>query len=125
VEILIVDDEPHIRLAVATMLLKQGYNVFEAPDAIEAIVQLQKHPTITIAICDLRLPGIAGEQLVQVIKVLKPHIQIIVTSVFHRRLSDACQKGADYQLLKPFSRREFLNVLGKAAPGAKAYSVFA
>jgi CheY-like chemotaxis protein len=125
VDILIVDDEPHLRFAIATMLLKQGHNVFEAHDAIEAIVQLQTHPAILLTICDLRLPGIAGEQLVQIIKEGYSHIQIIVTSVFDRRLSDACQQGADYKLLKPFSRREFLNVFGEVAPGAKAYTVSA
>jgi DNA-binding response OmpR family regulator len=125
VDILIVDDEPHIRLAIATMLIKQGHRVFQAHDAIHAAFEIYDHPTLSLMICDLQLPGLEGEAFIEVIKAQYPHIRVVATSVFDRRLWDACQKGADYKLLKPFSRREFLNVFGEVAPGAKAYSVSA
>jgi two-component system, chemotaxis family, sensor histidine kinase and response regulator PixL len=122
VDILIVDDEPHIRLAIAAMLLKQGHRVFQARDAISAAFEIYDNPAIGLMICDLQLPGLEGEAFIAVIKAQYPHIRVVATSVFDRRLWDACQKGADYKLLKPFSRREFLNVFGEAMPGAKAYA---
>jgi DNA-binding NtrC family response regulator len=122
VEILIVDDEPHIRLAVATMLLKQGHKVIEAANGLDALQALHENRSITVVICDMRLPDIEGEQLVEVIKAKHPQVRIIVTSVFDSRLWDACQRGADHKLLKPFSRREFLNVFGEVVPGARAYA---
>jgi CheY-like chemotaxis protein len=122
VQILIVDDEPHIRFAIAAMLSKQGHQIVEAHNGVEAITALQENPGITIVICDLYLPGIEGEELIEFIKASYPHIRIIVTSVFDRRLWEACERGADQKLTKPFSRQELLNAFGQVMKGAKAYS---
>jgi two-component system, OmpR family, response regulator len=122
VHILIVDDEPHIRFAIAAMLSRQGHRVIEARDAEEALIALQEHPMIKIAICDLYLPGMKGEELVEVIKQMYPDVRVIVTSVFDRRLWEACQRGADHKLVKPFGRQEFLNVFGEVVNRARAYA---
>jgi CheY-like chemotaxis protein len=122
VQVLIVDDEPHIRFAIAIMLSKQGHTVYEAGTGGEALTALQATPTISVVICDLRLPDMDGEKVVAVIRELHPHMRILVTSVFHHRLWEAHRQGADHKLVKPFGRQEFLNALAELIKGARAYT---
>jgi DNA-binding NtrC family response regulator len=73
--ILIVDDEPHIRLMYRTALAGLGYDIFEALSAESALEQFRVRK-FEVAILDLRMPGMDGLELLA-----KMHLLGITTPV--------------------------------------------
>lgn len=79
--ILIVEDEPLVRLAAATVMEEAGYTVIEASNADQAIGLLEKHPEITILFTDIEMPGsIDGMKLAACVRDRWPPVEIILTS---------------------------------------------
>lgn len=62
--ILILDDEPIIRMSLAAYLEDEGYQVLEAATAEHALQLLDQHD-IALAIVDIRLPGIDGAEFIR------------------------------------------------------------
>src|SRR5271166_935443 len=60
--ILIVDDEPNVRLNFRTTLETEGYEIFEASSGEEALQAFGEHP-FALAILDIRMPGMDGLEL--------------------------------------------------------------
>src|SRR5271157_2620607 len=60
--ILIVDDETNVRLNFRMTLETEGYEIFEAPSAAQALRALAEH-SFALAILDLRMPGMDGLHL--------------------------------------------------------------
>src|SRR5438445_11756915 len=63
VQILVVDDEEPIRNALKKFLAQQQYEVYAAGTGEEALQQLRRH-RIALMLCDLRMPGTSGVDLV-------------------------------------------------------------
>ena len=62
--ILVVDDEPGVRLFTSTVLQRHGYNVLEAESAETAMARLATDPQrVDLLLIDLMLPGMDGTQL--------------------------------------------------------------
>ncbi len=59
-KILVVEDETAIRMMVATILRKVGYDVAEAKDGADALRLLQAGLTIDTLLTDVRMPGADG-----------------------------------------------------------------
>ena len=77
--ILIVDDEPSLRLLGKAMLEAQGYEVICAEDGFEGLVALKKSlPDIIIS--DLRMPNMNGFEFLSVVRRRFPVIPVIVIS---------------------------------------------
>ena len=55
--ILVVDDEPLIRIDMAEFFADEGFQVFEAADADVAIAVLAANPTIQVVLTDVQMPG--------------------------------------------------------------------
>jgi DNA-binding response OmpR family regulator len=62
--ILIVEDEPNIRLVFRTALEAAGYHVNEAPDGESALARLSAEPA-DLVFLDLRMPGIDGVEMLR------------------------------------------------------------
>lgn len=79
--ILIVDDEPVVRLGAATLFSDAGYGVFEAANAADAIRLLTQHPEIRLVFTDIDMPGsMDGIALAKYVSDRYPPIRIIVAS---------------------------------------------
>ena len=68
-DILVVDDEPGIRQVLARYFSSRGHAVVVARDGNEA-VRLARQSTFDVVICDLRLPGMDGYEVIQRIRSL-------------------------------------------------------
>jgi CheY-like chemotaxis protein len=55
--VLVVDDEPLIRMNAAAMLEDAGFGVLEAADADDALAVLDNHPEIGVLFTDINMPG--------------------------------------------------------------------
>lgn len=109
---LLVDDEPD-ELALLTAHLRRGglvvYAVGSAEDALAAEPSLQ----LDVALVDLRLPGISGWDLVAALRVRRPDLPIVVTSV----LDTQDYPAVEGHLAKPFQRDDVWRVLADVLPG--------
>ena len=87
--ILVVDDEPLIRMTAADLLTDAGYNVVEAANADEALRLIEKEPRrYSHVFTDVQMPGkINGLMLAHLVTTLYTDIMVVVTSA-DRRLQD-------------------------------------
>ena len=63
--ILVVDDEPSIRVSLDRYLVRRGHRVETAAEGEEALRAIERSATdpFDIIVSDLRMPGLSGEQL--------------------------------------------------------------
>jgi len=103
--VLVVDDEELYRRALERILGRAGHQVITARDASEALSMLAAHP-IDLVLCDVKMPGISGIELVRQIHELKPDLpSIVVTGYGSAENSvEALRAGAFWYLEKPFDQ---------------------
>jgi len=75
--ILVVDDENVARQSLTDILKLEGYNVASASNGQAAIEHLRTHP-IDLMIVDLRMPGMDGLEVVQVVNQSSPDTEVIL-----------------------------------------------
>lgn len=81
VVVLVVDDEPLIRMNAIDIFEDHGFAAIEAEDADDALVQLAAHPNICVLFTDINMPGrLDGLDLARQVHALRPDIQLIITS---------------------------------------------
>jgi two-component system KDP operon response regulator KdpE len=106
--ILIVEDEPEIRLFLRTSLSTEGYRVVEAETGERGAIQAATHKP-DLAIVDLGLPDINGIEVIRRIRDWSP-MPIVVLSARAREQAkvEALDAGADDYVTKPFGVGELL-----------------
>jgi two-component system KDP operon response regulator KdpE len=106
--VLVIDDEPQIRKALATNLQARNYEVDLAGSGEEGLrLAAERHPDVVIL--DLGLPGIDGVEVVQGLRGWTT-VPIIVLSVRDGEADkvQALDAGADDYVTKPFGMNELL-----------------
>jgi CheY-like chemotaxis protein len=79
--VLVVDDEPLIRLYAVDVLTDAGFETLEAADAEEAMTLLAEHAAITVLFTDINMPGpYNGLELARRVHERRPDVQLIITS---------------------------------------------
>lgn len=79
--VLIVEDEPLVRLLAGEILMESGLRSIEAPNADEALMLLEAKPDIAALLTDVRMPGsIDGFGLARLVSMRWPHVGIVVCS---------------------------------------------
>jgi len=79
--VLVVDDEPLIRLYAVDVLTDAGFEALEAADAEEALALLADNKAITVLFTDINMPGpLNGLELARKVHDLRPDVQLIITS---------------------------------------------
>lgn len=79
--VLVVEDEPLVRLFAADMMEEAGFEVLEASNATIAIATMEERPDVRVVFTDVDMPGgISGIELATCIRARWPTVRIIVTS---------------------------------------------
>jgi two-component system response regulator AtoC len=115
VRVLFVDDDHAFRDALAEALRHSGFDVNEAPSAEEAL-RLADEGAYDVALVDLRLPGLSGEELVGELQQRAPSTEIVVLTG-HATVESAVRtlkEGAYDFLSKPCSLEELETTLRRA-----------
>jgi CheY-like chemotaxis protein len=81
IKILVVEDEPLLRMDIADHLADEGFDVLEAGNADEAIAILESSPKVRLIITDIDMPGsMDGLKLAEAVRDRWPPVKIIVVS---------------------------------------------
>ncbi|RRV10103.1 response regulator [Pseudomonas sp. v388] len=76
--ILVIDDEPTLRMLMSEVLREEGYTVIEAPDGPCGLELLRARPSIELLITDVGLPGsMNGRQVADAARVMIPALKVI------------------------------------------------
>jgi PAS domain S-box-containing protein len=76
--VLVVDDEPSVRMLVVDALSDLGFGCIEAPDGPTGLKLLQTRPGIDLLITDVGLPGgLNGRQVADAARVLRPGLRVL------------------------------------------------
>lgn len=108
-KILIADDEPEIRDVLRLYLEKDGYEIYEAADGMQALTILKQEP-VDLAVLDIMMPGVDGYRVLRNIRendndmTTTNNIPVIMLSA---KSSDSAKilgldLGADDYITKPF-----------------------
>ena len=78
--VLVVDDEPLVRLVAAETLRDEGFTVYEAADAAEALDVMAHHAEVGLVFTDIDMPGMSGMELAVEIRRRRPDVRCLLTS---------------------------------------------
>jgi two-component system, NtrC family, response regulator AtoC len=112
VEILLIDDEPELRQALAEAMTEAGYAVTEVGDGLEA-AKLIGDKAFDLVLCDVRLPGIDGLALLRTVRKEAPLTDFILMTAYAEvgEAVAALKEGASDYLTKPFDLDELAHHL--------------
>ena len=102
-EILIVDDEMPIRMALKTAFRKEGISTAEAADGIKALEMLKKN-RYQLVILDVMMPGKGGYEVLQEMRASGNNTPVLMLSGKDDEMNQVLGLGfgADSYLTKPF-----------------------
>lgn len=104
--VLVVEDDPDVRLFTTESLRDLGFTVLEAHDGPSALKQLEQHPEVQLLFTDVGLPGINGAQLVAAARERRPDIKVLFTTGYARNAivhQGRLDPGVEL-ITKPFTR---------------------
>ena len=102
---LIVDDEPLVRSTTRRILERFGLEVVAAVDGLEAVeIHASASPPFDVAVVDLDMPNLDGEQTIARMRLLQPGLRIVVASGHSDALRELrlVAAGGTTMLNKPF-----------------------
>lgn len=118
--IVVVEDEPLIRLAVEDQLTELGFSVLAFENSLEAVAcihGLESPPCCVIS--DLRLPGVSGWQLARAARQSFPDVPVLyITGGTTADRSFEAVENCAY-LRKPFSPKAFRQIIERLTSGTK------
>lgn len=109
--LLLVEDDPLLRMTLAEVLGEAGFVVLEAEDAESALGLLAAHDDLALLLTDINLPGADGFALARAARRLRPGLPVVYAS---GRLTEPDPQRAlpDAPFLaKPFSVSTALDTL--------------
>ena len=105
--ILIVEDDPEVRILAVNVLSGLGYQVVEAPDAKSALAVLRHSGTVDLLLSDIVLPGeLNGADLAAEVRDRLPGIKVVFMSGYTESALDA-NKSSEHGfhfIQKPFGK---------------------
>jgi DNA-binding response OmpR family regulator len=112
--ILVVDDEPVARQSLSDILRLEGYTVNSVPNGQAAVEYVRTHP-VELIIVDLRMPGMDGLEVVQVVNQISPETEVVLLTAFGTTESavQALRLRIHDYLLKPAPPAQVINSVKK------------
>ena len=114
-KVLIVDDEPSLRMLIRAVLESDGWTVHEAQSGEEAL-EILPGLTLNAALIDMRMDGMDGMTLLKELNTIMPGLPVIMLTAYGNVNSAvvAMKHGAFDYLTKPADNEELKAVLAKA-----------
>jgi len=113
--VLVVDDQEHVRRWIRRVLLEMGITkIVEAPDGKDALARVAAPgATYDLILCDLKMPGFDGVQLIRSMALIGIHTAVILISIESERVLETSALLAEERGLR------VLGVVAKPVNAAK------
>lgn len=111
--ILVVEDDPDLRLVHSEILSHEGYPVMTAADGVEALELVERSGPPAVILLDLRMPRMNGWDFAERLR-RRPRwrdIPLVVVAAHYRIADEAAAIGARAWLHKPVSIDDMLRVI--------------
>lgn len=114
-KVLIVDDEPSIRLTLAEFLKREGFETLVAADAAQAVELFDSQ--VDVAVIDINLPGRSGIELLKELSGREPYVPIIMITGEPNasHLPEIVRSGAYDFIAKPVLKDVITRAVARAA----------
>jgi CheY-like chemotaxis protein len=105
--VLVIDDEEHVREALADMLRLTHHEVVVASQGFEGLEHFRAAP-FDLVMTDLAMPGMSGWQVAQAVKALRPGVPVVLVTGWGVELpgEQLRANGVDRVMTKPFRIEE-------------------
>ncbi|ODN29897.1 response regulator [Fervidobacterium thailandense] len=110
--ILVVEDEPNMRLLVAEELMDAGYEVDTAENGESALAKFQEKPYDLVTI-DIEMPGMNGLELAGKLRELKRDVRLVILTAYSHYKSDMASWAADAYVVKSSDLTELKEVISR------------
>jgi CheY-like chemotaxis protein len=123
--LLVVDDDPSLRLTLAANLEEDGHEVRLAEDGAAAVARVMSDVDLEVVVSDIRMPVMDGLEAFRRIKKLRPGLPVILMTAFtlEKQVRVALQEGAFTVVHKPFDTEQVLRIIGRAAAWPRVLTV--
>ncbi len=117
--VLVVEDDPRVRMSTVNTLVHLGYDVVEAENGHEALRVLESADDIRLVLSDVIMPGMMGPELAERLRQSRPEIAVIFTTGY---AGDAAAEivAAGPVLHKPFTVAHLQRAVSDAFQQARA-----
>ncbi len=124
VRVMVVDDHPMWRDAVARDLAAAGYDVVATAGDGPQAVRRARATTPDVLVLDLNLPGLPGVAVCKELVAERPTLRVLVLSASgeHADVLEAVKSGATGYLLKSASTQELLDAVARTAVGDPVFT---
>jgi CheY-like chemotaxis protein len=112
--ILVVEDEPDIRLNLTTLLSANGYPVDEAEDGQVALDRLAAGQRYQVMVLDLMMPNVDGYEVLERMDPAQLEQLSVIVLTAKNQDEDILQgyiMGATYYVTKPYENSAILNIV--------------
>lgn len=106
--VLVIDDEPDIRLLASVVLTRAGHQVEEAVDGLSAFARLKRPPEPDVIVLDVRMPGLDGLSLLERLGPGGPPVVLVTAD------PAALKAGVRWTLAKPYRPDELVAAVAAA-----------
>jgi CheY-like chemotaxis protein len=104
--VLVVDDEPTVRMLLAEVLDDLGYTAIEAADGAAGLTVLQSDARVDLLVTDVGLPGgMNGRQVADAARLIRPDLKVLFITGYAETavLSHGRLEPGMHVLTKPFA----------------------
>ncbi|MGW9262992.1 response regulator [Gordonia terrae] len=122
--IMVVDDHPIWREAVARDLADEGFDVVATADGVGSAGRRAAAVTPDVVLMDMQLPDGTGTEATAAVLAVSPHTRILVLSASGERddVLEAVKAGASGYLVKSSSREELVEAVRATADGQAVFT---
>ena len=103
--VVVVEDDPAVRMLVLDLLKELGYLAHEAADASAALPLLESEMRVDLLVTDVGLPGMNGRQLAEIARQHRPGLKVLFMTGYAQKAAERqgfLEDGMD-MVAKPFS----------------------
>ncbi|ABS61270.1 MULTISPECIES: response regulator [Fervidobacterium] len=110
--ILVVEDEPNMRLLVTEELTDAGYDVDEAANGEEALRKFTEK-TYDLVTIDIEMPGMNGLELAGKLREIKRDVKLVLLTAYSHYKSDMASWAADAYVVKSSDLTELKEIISR------------
>lgn len=103
--VLVIEDDPSVRLLITEVLLELGYSVIEVGDSRGALPIISSDARLDLIVSDVGLPGMDGKKIAEIARQYRPGVRVLFVTGYaeHAKVRDQFVGEGMDMITKPFA----------------------